>query len=258
MNRLDVIAIESFTLGQTNLVIPDPLIQSLYDFLSKAYHLADKNELLQLIIQPQQEGDLTVLFGLNACIAGLSRTTKQTLQVGKKKVTAFTALMFLDPNYKPSPRIASMGLTQGMAYKLAHPREEIVYLAHANRPFSYKLMTKLSDCIYPKPSQPIPNQVLAIVNAVKKHMGWVSTGPNPMVVYSPLVPIRGQTTYRPEEQEELDEFYLQENPDYMQGTALLTYIPLNLANINYGLKIATQLPMHSGIILNYEGTQPRS
>lgn len=256
MNRLDVVAIESFNLGKSNHAIPEAVINSIYDFLSKSYHLASKEELLQLIIQPEQEGELSVLLGLNGSIAGLSRTTKQHLQVGRKKATVFTVLMFLNPQYKPSSALVNAGLTQGMSYKLAHPREEIAYIAFANMPFSYKLLNKLSDSFYPKPSQPVPNQIKTVVDAVKKQNGWVSTGANPMIVHSPLVPIRGQAVHMPAEQDELDEFYLEVNPDYMQGKALLTYIPLNLANINYGLKIITQQPLHSGLILNYKETNP--
>lgn len=253
MNKKDVVAVESFDFGQEPCGVPLYLIDSLYDFLSNFYHLANQQEFINLVIQPNLEGELSVLFGMNGVIAGLSRTTKQHLTLGKKEITVFTALMYLDSSYKPYPMIANVGLSQGMAYKLAHPREEIAYIAFANSPFNYKLVAKLSDCLYPKPFQAVPNQILSIVEAVKKHNGWISTGPNPMIVHSPLVPIRAQVNHLAQEHEELEEFYLETNPDYMQGKALLTYIPLNLANINYGLKIVTQKPVHAGIILNHEG-----
>lgn len=238
MNKKEVIAIESFSFSTSKPMIPESLTDALYDFLAQSYHLADKQEFIRLILQPENEGELIVLFGLQGDIAGLTRTIKQRLQIGNRQIMIFTALMYFNPLYTIHPTIAVMGLSQAMKYKLDHPQEESVYIALTNTPASYKLVSKLSDSIYPKPEQLLPIQILSLISTLKHTNGWISTSQHPMVINSPLVPIRGKTPQFYQESEALDEFYLKANPDYMQGNALLTYIPLSLANINYGLKIA--------------------
>ena len=242
MNKMDVIAIESFSIGKTKLTIPESLSNALYDFLAQSYHLADKKEFIRLILQPETEGELIVLFGLHGDIAGLTRTIKQRLPMGARQVTIFTALMYFNPRYTVHPTIEIMGLSQGMKHKLAHPQEELVYLALTNTPFSYKLVSKLADSMYPKPEQLLPIQILSLISTLKHVNGWVSTGQHPMTINSPLVPIRGNASQCYQESDALDEFYLEANPDFMQGNSLLTYIPLSLANIHYGLKIAQEPP----------------
>ncbi|KTD59152.1 hypothetical protein Lsha_1848 [Legionella shakespearei DSM 23087] len=234
MKKQDVIAIDSYVVDYQNN-IPQQLSTDLYHFLAKSYHLADQDEFEHLIIRPDIDGELTVLYGVNDEIAGFSRTCRQVLTIGQKQVTTYSAYLYLSPHFKTSATVESVGLTEAIKYKLANPDEEIIYLAFANTPIAYEFIYQLSDTIYPKPNQNIPEKIIQVIEAFKKQNGWISTGPHPMVINSPLVPLRSQSAELIDEKSELNGFYLSANPDFLQGHSLLVYMPLHLANISYGL-----------------------
>lgn len=234
MKKQDVIAIDSYVIDYQNN-IPQHLSTDLYKFLTKSYHLADQDEFEQLIIRPDIHGELTVLYGIHDQIAGFSRTYRQTLTIGKKQITTYSAYLYLSPHFKTSATVESVGLSEAIKYKLANPDEEIIYLAFANTPIAYEFIYQLSDTIYPKPNQNIPEKITQVIEAFKKQNGWISTGTHPMVINSPLVPLRSCSAELTDENSELNGFYLSKNPDFLQGNSILVYMPLHLANISYGL-----------------------
>lgn len=235
MNKQDVVSIVSYVLDeQQKNSIPNHLSQSLYHFIAHSYHIKSQEECNQLIIQPRKEGELNVLLGLNEEIAGFCRTFKQTIPLGKKIITAYTAYLFLNPDYNVYPSMENTGLLQAMKYKLDHPEEELVYIAFANNPLIFKFIYQLSKILYPKPNQRIPEQIVSIISALKKENKWISTNTHPMVINSSLIPLGSQTTTFYDEHSELHEFYLNTNPDYIEGNTLLVYLPLHLANIGHG------------------------
>ena len=235
MKKMDVVAFESYQIDKTHQHIPIHLLERLYVFLAKTYHISALEEFLHLIIHPKKTGELIVLYGLKDDIAGFCRTMTQELLVGTKKVLSYTALVYLNSDYNPYPTTASLGLSQGIRYKLEHPEKEVVYVALANNPYAYNFFYQFVESFYPKPSQQVPEQILEVVEVLKAQNDWISTGGHPMIVNTPLVPTRSTLQDHATEESELEEYYLSMNSDYMQGNALLLYIPLHLANINYGL-----------------------
>lgn len=85
MNRHDVKAIHSYVVDEEKKKISLKLINKLYRFLSKYYHLASQEEFIRFIIQPDLYGELTVLYGENKEIAGFSRNCRQSVDLGKNK-----------------------------------------------------------------------------------------------------------------------------------------------------------------------------
>jgi hypothetical protein len=244
MKKLEVIGIETISIDKQLQNLPNPLLNTLYEFIAKSYHVADQEEFNLYFLKPEEAGELTILFGLNDEIAGLIRTTQQTINVSKKTVTAYIASMFFNPKYKINPSVSNFGLQSAIEYKLANPQQELVYLTFANTPFTYELLNQLSDILYPKIEQTIPEQVMTVFNAIKNHNGWKTTNHHPWVVSSPLVPIRGEASHCYNEAAEHSEFYLSANPDFMQGNSLLVFIPLHLANISYGLNHSEVINPH--------------
>ena len=245
MRKLDVITTESFLIDAHQKILPEPLVYKLYQFLATSYHITDQQEFQHLILQPKKNGGISVFYGINDEITGFSRTCSQRMAIGRKQVMAYTVSMYLNPHYTVYPTTTSMGLTQAIQYKLDHPQEESIYLIFANSPTTYEFIYQLSDSIYPKPSQRVPDQILTTINFLKKQYGWISTGSHPMVINSPLVPIRSQTSDFILEESEINEFYITTNPDYMQGNSLLVYMPLQLMNIGYGLKHSNSISYKS-------------
>lgn len=231
MKKLDGLNTESFPIHLLDI----ELLTRLYEFTNKSFHLANQEEFNLLVIQAEKKGDITVLFGERNEIAGFSRTYNQSMSLGKKSIILYITSIYLSPYYKPSSTITNAGLTHAIEYKLANPQEELIYVALANNPAAYEFFYNLSDFLYPKPSLTVPDQILAVVNALKKQEGWISTGKHPMVINSPLVPLRSQVQHLNYQDNEINDFFVQTNPDYMQGNSIMVYIPLHLANINYGL-----------------------
>ena len=235
MNKLKVTAINFYKIGQQHASIPEHLTQKLYNFFASYYHVTNQDDFQQIILCPEEKGELIVHYGINQDIAAFSRTFNQEVLVGKKQVTIYLALIYLNPEYSACPTVAGAGLTEAIKYKLKNPHEELIYVACADNPLTYEFISQLSDSIYPKPSQRVPDQILTVINALKKQNGWISTNNHPMVINSHFIPVRNQLLNMHDDGSELNEFYLSANPDYIQGNSLLVYIPLHLANISYGL-----------------------
>lgn len=234
MKPQNIVSIDSYLIDKQQQ-IPQDIANNLYRFLAKSYHLADLIEFQHLIIQPEVDGELSLLYGTNELIAGFSRTYRRTIDLGKKQVTVYSAYIFLNPQFTVTPTIESAGLTLAIKEKLTNPQDELIYLAFANNPLSYKFIYQLSDSIYPKAEQRVPDQIISIINSYKNQYGLISTSSHPMIVNSPLIQLRSQSSLDIDEGCELNDFYLSTNPDYLQGNSLLVYMPLHLANINYGL-----------------------
>lgn len=236
MKKKEIASIVSYRFDdRQNHRLPDLLCQKIHGFISKSYYLTNQEDCNQMIIQPGKEGELALFFSQDDEVAGLFRTCKQSFTLDKKTVTAYTASVFLSPDYQLNPTIENTGIQQAIQHKLAHPQEELVYIAFANNPLTFKFFYELSDNLYPKPNQQIPNQIISILNALKQENLWVATQTHPMVIDFPLIPLRSYSNRIFEEQEdEINEFYHNLNPDYMQGNTLLVYIPLHLTNIGYG------------------------
>lgn len=234
MKKLDVIATESFHVSPQQ-PIDKPLIKKLYEFLAESYHLADQDEFERFILLPNETGELNVLYGLNDQIAGFTRTWQQTLMMDTRPIMTYISYIYLAPEFKFFPTVANTGLTSAVQYKLAHPGEKSIYVVFANNLQAYEFISLLSDETYPKPKQKIPEPVLEIIHALKQQNGWSSASTNPMVTHAPLVPLRSHTPGLPQEHNALNEFYVDVNPGSMQGNALLVYMPLDLANLNYGV-----------------------
>jgi hypothetical protein len=235
MNKLKITAIKSFQLDHQQTNIPEHLIQMLYNFLRPYYHLTNQKVFQQLILRPGEKGELIVHYGLNQDIAAFTRTFRQKVLIGRKQVIAYSAFIYLNPIYRSCPTVTGTGLTKAIEYKLANPHEELIYVAFADNPLTYEFFSQLSDSIYPKPTHRVPDQIITVINALKRQNGWISTNSHPMIVNSTLMPIKNQDFNLDEDESALNEFYLSANPHYMQGNSLLVYIPLHLANIGYGL-----------------------
>lgn len=236
MRKLDVIVSESFQVDKDLKNIPNSVISTLYKFVAQHYHVTELDEFKHVIIQFNDSGELTILYGINGEVGGFTRTWRQSMIIGTKVVTAYLAYIFLNPDYNAAPTVENAGLTEAIRYKLDHPQEELFYIAFANNPMTYEFVASLSDVYYPRLGQKLPDQMLKIVNALKRENAWHCTNSNSLVVNSPLVPLRSQSNNF--DNFDLNEYFTEVNPEYIQGNALLTLIPLHLANIQFGLNYA--------------------
>lgn len=222
--------------------IPKSISHRLYCFLSGLYHITDPGDFDRFVMQPKVKGELAILYGNNNEIAGFTRTYKHYINQGEKQITTYSANMYLNPQYKMQATIKNTGLQQATRERLASPQKELAFIVFATNPLSYEFIYQLSDLIYPKPLQGIPETILETIESFKKQKGWRSSHHHPMVVNSPLVPLRSLSTEYLSENTELNEFYLSINPEYLRGNTLLAYIPLHLANINYGMDCHNEPP----------------
>ena len=170
MSKLRVTVINSYCIEKQQTNIPEQLIQKLYQFLSSYYHVPNQKEFHSLILRLEEHGELIIYLGINQEIAGFSRLFRQQIKVGKKQVITYSALIYLNPLYHVCPTVSSTGLTEAIKYKLAHPHEELIYVGFADNPLTYEFLYNLSDSIYPKPLQRVPDQIITVIDALKNRI----------------------------------------------------------------------------------------
>lgn len=247
MKKSEVLSIESYSFETVKDNVPDFLSQKLYQFLSKSYHVINQQEFENLIIKPESEGELSVFFGPHDEIAGFCRTIKQSIVIRQEELTVFITYIFLNPYFNIQPSIDTLALNQAIQYKLSNPGKKLIDLVFANHPTIYAFICKMHSTIYPKPNQKIPHHVFSVINQLKKENQWETIKKNhhPMIVNSPIIPVRGQYQMHNEgEYSEWIEYYLNTNPDYLQGNSLLVYLPIELASLNFPFKLKSPTRLH--------------
>lgn len=231
MKKLDVLSQNSIPISERQ-ELPKPMLNKLYRFLNTFYHVGSEEELRFIFkLQPQEQAEITVLYGMNDDLAGFTHTRKQHILWGGKKISTYLSFIYHHPDYKVLANISQMGLNKILSDTLQHPHDEVYYIAAANNPSTYEYLSQISDSIYPSPLAPVPERIAGIVHELKKQYGWVDYNNHPMVINSPLLPIRSRTPVYDDENT-LNDFFIATNPDYLQGQSLLVYLPLESLNMN--------------------------
>ena len=122
------------------------------------------------------------------------------------------------------------GLRQALLFKLNEPLTPLGYLIRTSSPAVYRLLASTVPRIYPSPKQQTPAAVEALVHAVSARRRYVSVGEDPWVVRSGATP-RHPTRLQRLEDDPNVQFFIDRNPRFAEGEALLVWVPVDAANL---------------------------
>ncbi|MDI9818952.1 MULTISPECIES: hypothetical protein [unclassified Legionella] len=228
---------------ETLLMAPDKPLASHYtnalkQFIHQHYRVKHGSQLEETILGVGKAGELYIFYDKSQKIIGFTRIGYQFVHHKGKSVVVYYGGTYHDKRIDLFFDAARCGLTAVMKYKLAHPEQEMIYLANADTPEKYQFLASLSSTIYPKEEIRIPQSVLGLVTNWKKHNSLTSTTAHPMLIDNPIALRHVPPVHQ---NNPCTSYYLSLNPDYALGNSLLVYVPLNLVNISQGIK---RLLMH--------------
>lgn len=143
---------------------------------------------------------------------------------GKQVVLMGASAGFL-PEYRHGNHTLKFSLQQSIGYKLRHPWQSVYFADTMLSPAMYRVMAKAVGIIYPHPAHPTPPDVCTLLQHLQpdsrtpSHVTFVGRKSD----YSSADLQRFAASDKPEIR-----FYLQTNPGFADGYALLTVIPVSL------------------------------
>lgn len=177
---------------------------------------------------------LAVYYGADGELAGFVYRRFDRLEHDGLSQAVVGAGVYFRLDYRGGAASARFGLGEALRFKLRHPRTPLAYLTRSASPAVYRLLASTMPRAYPHPQRPTPAAIGRWVHLAHARCGYVSVADHPWVVQSIAVPIQPERLRRLAD-DPLVRHYLQVNPSFAEGSALLVWIPLDLGNVLGGL-----------------------
>jgi hypothetical protein len=182
------------------------------------------------------EGEVcfALFYGERNELAGFSHATIEQVEHAGRKHAVFCAGVFFRQGYHGGQSALFFAIRQVLLFKLRQPRTPVAYLTRSTTPVVYRLLAMATPRIYPSPIRNTPDEVDALVREVSVRRGYGPHSGNPWVVrehYGPSNPSRMHRF----ENDPYVRFYTELNPRFAEGEALLTWMPLDVANFAGGI-----------------------
>lgn len=219
------------------------LEDQLYAIYRASSHSLDRESFKRRILPP---GDVRVaLFeGRGGELAGFSAAHILRAGVGGRQHAVFAAGVYILPGYRGGAASAIFGFTEAMRFKLREPRTPLWYVSMTSTPAVYALFARTARRFYPRRDVETPPEVEALVLASAAARGLEAVAGDPWLVQSfvrPRDPDRVRRARSLTGDPDVS-FFVERNPGYAdgEGTALLVAIPLQPADIAFGLARAAR------------------
>lgn len=209
------------------------LADRLYDVYRESVHGYSRDE-FEAEVFGSGEVSVAQFYGPKGELAGFSHATIERIEHEGRAHAVFCAGVYFRLAYRGGSQSAFFGLTEALRFKLREPRTPLSYLTRSASPAVYRLLVSTMPRAYPSRRHDTPTEILALVRALGTRRRYVTVGDGPWTVRSVATPHDPKRLHRLEHEPDV-RFYLQHNPRFADGHALLVWIPLDAANIAGGI-----------------------
>lgn len=152
------------------------------------------------------------------------------------KQAIFCAGAFFKSGYSFGNLSALYGLSEFVRFKLSNWNTPISYMLLASNPVVYSTVAANSHSFYPS-LKPMPDKIHALLMEGAKVRNIIFDDQEKYLVKSQATPLRAISarTLKRLENDPYAQFYLNCNPDYMKGKAVLVWIELNFTSLIVGV-----------------------
>jgi hypothetical protein len=205
------------------------LLEQLYACYSETAHGTTRDQ-LEVLIDGAGEFRIALFYGADDELAGFSYASIERLEHAGRTHAVFNAAVFCRLGYHGGAPGAFFGLREALRFKLRHPRTPLAYFTRSSSPAAYRLLASTMPRIYPSFAHETPPDVSAMVGELGVRRHYEPVNGEPWVVRSPATP-HSSSRLRRLKADPYVQFYNEVNPRFADGNALLTWIPLDFANI---------------------------
>jgi hypothetical protein len=235
--RLPITRTRRLTFGELEPSVRQALCDELYAIYHESSDTLGREEFERLLFR--EETRVALFHGPRGELAGFSYATLHRIRTEGTEHAVFSAGVLFRLAYRGGLASALFGLTEALRFKLRNPRVPLAYLSVTSTPAPYRLFARTMNRMYPSRKAPPPQELEGVLREVIQHRGLTPVGENPWLVRTLMKP---RHTERLRASRNLQDdpdvrFFLEQNPNFAEGhgTALLVWIPLDLANVASGL-----------------------
>ncbi len=209
------------------------VLDRLYGVYSETAHGTTRDE-LETLIAGSGEFSLALFHGADDELAGFSYAHIERIEYAGRTHAVFNAAVLCRLGYRGGSSGALFGLREALRFKLRHPRIPLAYFTRTSSPAAYRLIASTMPRVYPSRTHQTPPDVSALMGVISARRHYVPISEERWVVRSPAIP-NDASRLRRLERDPFARFYTQLNPHYTEGSSLMTWVPLDTANILGGL-----------------------
>lgn len=173
---------------------------------------------------------VALFYGTRDELAGFAYTSIERIEHAGRTQAVFNAGVFFLLGYRGGASAALFGLRQALRFKLREPSTPLAYFTRSSSPAVYRLLASTMPRAYPSRSHQTPADVDALVRAISVRRRYVPVGESSWIVHTPARPHDASRLRRLESDPDV-RFYTELNPRFADGNSVLTWIPLDAANI---------------------------
>ncbi len=242
--RRPVVRVEKLSLDRLSEEARRKLVDDCHRVYLKTSETLERTSFEAACFPPGLSCLVRLYFGAAGELAGWSSFAVRVFPVRGELHAVISAPVFFCPNYRGGADAARDGLLDAVVYKLRHPTARLGFVSSCTNPAPYKLFFRRLSRVYPNRHGATPEHIEEVIRAMGKARGMVTVEGDPW---------RHKSLGRPKAAEALKEaaslrddpdaaFYVQRNPGYADAdaTALLVYMPLDLADIARGFARAAR------------------
>ncbi len=179
------------------------------------------------------EARVALFFGDDGALVGFACASLARLSHAGREHAVYSALLFVDTRYSGTREAKKFALAEALRFKLRAPRTPLAYMGVVTTPAAYRMFAVAMPTFYPNRHAPAPASVTALVRAAATRRGLAFEDDERWLVRG-LGEVRQPERLRGAASLQGDpdaHFYLDENPRFATGVAMLLWVPLDLANL---------------------------
>jgi hypothetical protein len=209
------------------------LIDQLYEIYCETVR-GDSRDVFETLIFGACGVRIALFYGAEDELAGYSYIGADHVDHAGRTYAVQRGGTFFRLGYHGGPNSMVFGMCNALRYKLRHPRTPLAYLTRSTTPAVYRLIASIMPRAYPSPKLQTPQHVLALIPVLTARRGYLPVDGNPWVVREDTS-LCDPSRLRRLQGDPYAQFYTELNPRFAHGESLLTWAPLDVANVVGGL-----------------------
>ncbi|MGV0746558.1 hypothetical protein [Mycolicibacter minnesotensis] len=209
------------------------LADQLYDVYRETVHGLTRDELADEVLG-RNDVRVALFYGAKRELAGFSYVGIERIEHTTRQYAVFCASVYCRLGYRGGVPASLFGLREALRFKLHQPRTPLAYLTRCASPAVYRLIASTMPRVYPSFRHQTPDYVEALVRRLSARRNYIAVDGDPWIVRSVATPNDLSRLSRIEGDPQV-RFFVELNPRFAEGSSLLTWTPLDAANIAGGL-----------------------
>jgi hypothetical protein len=213
----------------------EPIVDALYAIFGTYFAGHDRDTFARIAL-PTPETRFALLYALDGTLGGFASNTIQRLAIDGRVHAAMGGSAFVRPEYRGGPLAGAYTLSEVLRFRLRHPRVPIGFLGAVLGPTTYQRFAQTFERVYPNRRDGFPAEIARIVRPFAEARQLAPEGAPPWVVDLGVTSRRSPSLTGERGRDPDVRYFCAQNPDYLAGRALLTWIPLDAANLRQAFR----------------------